>query len=840
MTSTAKLVAVRGNTAFITDIKHASASPSSKFSDDDIVLVGNTTGITQAVSAQQIDSGLPINADQSYEHRSGYARPIATSARNNANWIRLAPEAPSYTNAIAANSMAWGSDIEDTQHQGVWMTSIQIVKGKNAGKRGLITYYDGSTREAHVEWSSDPDLDTGVDANGVLASESQDYYTLGSSRYPDATIFTSFTGEYFGTFHLPSNDNTKFTTGTKNLLLNDRSDNNPFLIKTWATAAYQASGTVNHLIDEVVATRDTVVGSVGSGMELEYRSHAGQSFIEATRISDGVKGVLHAVVDIDIISQGGRNVRLAEGASDAGSSSNPYLPYFETVSSFTWFSYSTHTNQPSGTAGVRGGGAPYLMGKVVGATSIDGIEWNYTPTPVTDGVGRACSDWNVMYATQAGEDSFRAAKTGQIHSHHPGASCGAWRFGSQRSSFPSLIPLGGNMGGCKAFATVEDGRIVDATITDHGCAVVNREDGEEAVGPVWRAVYYKNGWQLGDSSAGAQNFPHMFVGRSVVSSDPDVIRAKVPYINQMMSDIEAGVLARNAAASVTGQDPLAQSFTIPADGPGASPHGVFLNGVDLWFVEKPTAGDNTEVGVTVEIRRMVNGYPDSVGPIPCVAGSSQAMAEVPAANINVRNNQAETVAGGTGLLDVNDENSYTTFTFPAPVYLLPGVDYCFVVRCAGSKDYYLWSADYRGHVLGTRTPMETAKPLGQFDGSLFLSQNAKTWEPDQYKDLMFRLRRCNFTGSTGTAVFTAGANVRRRLRDEEGNEMGSIGEVQLESDYDFDFFRVNEEHIIPLDDEVLIVVLFNISIWRQTQAIRMMAITTLRQLLLFIQISNCA
>ena len=104
-------------------------------------------------------------------------------------------------------------------------------------------------------------------------------------------------------------------------------------------------------------------------------------------------------------------------------------------------------------------------------------------------------------------------------------------------------------------------------------------------------------------------------------------------------------------------DPIAQSFQVPSD-VGA---GIFAHSVDLYFKTKGTNRD-----VNVEIRPMLNGYPTN----EAIALSKASLAP---ASVNVSENASQK----------------TTFTFPSPVFLKSGMEYCFVVW-SDSDEYECW------------------------------------------------------------------------------------------------------------------------------------------------------
>ena len=172
-------------------------------------------------------------------------------------------------------------------------------------------------------------------------------------------------------------------------------------------------------------------------------------------------------------------------------------------------------------------------------------------------------------------------------------------------------------------------------------------------------------------------------------------------------------------------DPLAQTFTVT----GKS-GGVFAHSLDLFFRKKAAV-----LPVWVEIREVVNGYPGAkILPFSHV--------DLYPANIEVSENAS--VA--------------TRIPFLAPVYLKGDTDYAFVVG-SSSNDYEVFVAKIgEFDVNGNRI---TAQPHA---GSLFKSQNTKTWTADQETDLAFRLNVCVFdTAATGQAVFKNVAILPTRL-----------------------------------------------------------------------------
>ena len=167
------------------------------------------------------------------------------------------------------------------------------------------------------------------------------------------------------------------------------------------------------------------------------------------------------------------------------------------------------------------------------------------------------------------------------------------------------------------------------------------------------------------------------------------------------------------------EDPLAQTFFVNERD---FPSGLFISSVDLWFLSK----DNV-LPVSVEMRPVVNGYPSSNQLIPFaykVVDSSDIVAST-----------------------TFDPAKYTRFSFPAPVYLPPG-QYCMVVR-GNSKSYRMYSAILGEFELNNTDRRVTNQP---YLGSLFKSQNASTWTPEQFEDLTFRINKCKFDTANPTTI----------------------------------------------------------------------------------------
>lgn len=163
-------------------------------------------------------------------------------------------------------------------------------------------------------------------------------------------------------------------------------------------------------------------------------------------------------------------------------------------------------------------------------------------------------------------------------------------------------------------------------------------------------------------------------------------------------------------------DPTAQTFLVDDR---ANPQGFHVSSIDVYFKSK-----SSTVPVTLEIRRTVNGYPESVRTIPF----------------------AEVILNPEDVSISDDASVATTFNFANPIHLSPN-EYA-IVLTTNSNDYQVFISEIGGTQLGSTIKVDKQPYIG----SLFKSQNASTWEPDQNKDLKFTIRRADFV-SSGTVEF---------------------------------------------------------------------------------------
>jgi len=173
-------------------------------------------------------------------------------------------------------------------------------------------------------------------------------------------------------------------------------------------------------------------------------------------------------------------------------------------------------------------------------------------------------------------------------------------------------------------------------------------------------------------------------------------------------------------------DPLAQSFFVDKS------TGVFITKVGIYFKSK----DDT-VPVQCQIRPLTNGTPDSNIIVPGA--------------VKFISPSAVTVS--------DDASSVTYFEFDEPIFLNGRTDYA-IVLLADSIDYKVFIAETEQFELNSTEKKISKQPTL---GSLFKSQNSKTWNASQTQDLMFEIHRCKFAHTSGTAVFENASTPRELL-----------------------------------------------------------------------------
>ena len=225
---------------------------------------------------------------------------------------------------------------------------------------------------------------------------------------------------------------------------------------------------------------------------------------------------------------------------------------------------------------------------------------------------------------------------------------------------------------------------------------------------------------------------------AIVSTRIPVLRRQSVSQVRPARDVRTRDRAVEAQTRVRWVDPLAQTFLVDSN---LHPNGVFLTNLDLFFRAK-----DASIPVTVQIRPVVNGFPHSSAVIPFSEVTLDPATARGGAPFPAPRDLDDGFIPVTETPDPSDPETITRFNFSSPVFLAGGQEYV-VVILSNSNEYLTYIATIGENQLGT----EERISMQPYAGSLFRSQNASTWTPDQTSDLMFVLNRAEFdTVNTGT------------------------------------------------------------------------------------------
>lgn len=203
----------------------------------------------------------------------------------------------------------------------------------------------------------------------------------------------------------------------------------------------------------------------------------------------------------------------------------------------------------------------------------------------------------------------------------------------------------------------------------------------------------------------------------IETKESTILSTRIPEFDQQRLSNNRTLTDTDRDVSVRYYDPLAQSFVI-----GEINTGTSVTKVDLFFQKK-----HPSIPVTAHLVTVENGIPtQNIVPFSKV----------------VKNPTIDTI-------NVTDDASVaTTFTFDAPVYLQPGVEYAIVVM-SNSPEYRLWLAETGGDDVTGQGRIDK----NPYAGVSFKSQNASTWTPDQNRDFKFTLYRAKYETNDLTVTF---------------------------------------------------------------------------------------
>ncbi len=159
-------------------------------------------------------------------------------------------------------------------------------------------------------------------------------------------------------------------------------------------------------------------------------------------------------------------------------------------------------------------------------------------------------------------------------------------------------------------------------------------------------------------------------------------------------------------------DPLAQTFLVEDS---VLEGGVYLTKIDLFFFTK-----DAEIPVAMDIRTVENGTPtQDILPL------------------------SKVVKDPDDVFISEDASKPTTFTFKAPVFLPFRKEHA-IVLTSDSNQYKVFISLLGRDAIDAAHAGEKISEQ-PYIGVLFKSQNASTWTPTQYEDLMFKIYRAEFT-----------------------------------------------------------------------------------------------
>ena len=183
-------------------------------------------------------------------------------------------------------------------------------------------------------------------------------------------------------------------------------------------------------------------------------------------------------------------------------------------------------------------------------------------------------------------------------------------------------------------------------------------------------------------------------------------------------DTKVDVVTREIQRTVG--DPIAQTFKVKASSTDDA-NIALISDIDVYFKQK-----SSNVGVTLQIREVVNGYPSKN--------------VLPFASKHLNSSQVVVSDDGT---------SKTKFSFDNPVKLMADREYSFVViPDANSPDFLIFTSKVGETSLSKGlTASNVAVTNDWGDGVLFTSTNDSAWKSYQDEDIKFSINRYDFSTS---------------------------------------------------------------------------------------------
>lgn len=264
-----------------------------------------------------------------------------------------------------------------------------------------------------------------------------------------------------------------------------------------------------------------------------------------------------------------------------------------------------------------------------------------------------------------------------------------------------------------------------------------------------------------------------YLASGLVQARTNVIQStRVPQLNQTrleqeQSWSETTITRERTQVWRRRWDPIAQTFIVPPN----YKNGIFLSDVDIFFAEKPKA--NIDVSVYLVPTRL--GIPTTD--------------IIPGSKVILPNHEVK-VSGRepTDTSVITSDDNATNFKFEHPVYLEPNTEYAIIVFST-SPDYRVWTSELGQKDVVTGNPITTNSSIGV----LLKSQNARTWTPDQTRDLAFRFRKCIFSTTTKSYEFNT----------KFSKTTSSTADTQAIETFKFSNFNIADESLIIPETSIL-------------------------------------
>ncbi len=211
-------------------------------------------------------------------------------------------------------------------------------------------------------------------------------------------------------------------------------------------------------------------------------------------------------------------------------------------------------------------------------------------------------------------------------------------------------------------------------------------------------------------------------------------------------DTKVDIVTREIQRTVG--DPIAQTFKVKASSTNDA-NIALISDIDVYFKQK-----SANVGVTLQIREVVNGYPSKN--------------VLPFASKHL--NSSEVVVSADGTLT-------TKFAFDNPVKLMSDREYSFVViPDANSPDYLIYTSKVGETSLSKGSTASNVAVTNDWgDGVLFTSTNDSAWKSYQDEDIKFSVNRYDF--STADASVNLAPNDLEFVSIEDATRRFEIDEV---------------------------------------------------------------